>query len=107
MFSDLLLAAVFRSLKYPARPIRVVVPNIRSAVESLAEYDSHSTLKWIGDTRRADVIGNGWSLELVAGDADKLRSRLRVRPAVFIPIDPEMLAARTAFPSSCHESFVA
>ena len=85
MFSDLLLSAVFRSLKYPARPIRVVVPNIRSAVESLAEYDSHSTLKWIGDSRRADVIGNGWSLELVAGDADKLRSRLR-RPSVYLPV---------------------
>lgn len=99
MSAAMLLAAVSVSIKSQKR-VRVVVPSVRHAVESLADHDPNSTIRWVGDRRRADVIGDGFHLELVAGDSDRLLSRIRNRPTVYMPLDELLLATRSALRSA-------
>lgn len=100
MLAVSLLAAVSHSIQCPNTPVRVVVPSVRSAVELLAEHDPNSTIHWCGDQRRADVYGDGWHVEIVAGDSDKILSRIRNRPTVFLPLDDLLLATRSALRSA-------
>lgn len=83
-----LFDAIALSHDRPGQPVSVVVRSIRTAVESLASYGYASTVSWIGNEQRATCSGIDWKIELIAGDSEKLLTRLRDRakPSVFLPV---------------------